>query len=56
MKLAGWKQVVLGAVVALSVAGSALAPVVAGHAAAAERDLGDMICVRVNGGWYCWQK
>jgi hypothetical protein len=34
MKLILWKRAVLGAVVALSVAGGALAPVVAGHAAA----------------------
>ena len=41
MKLAVWKRTILGAVVALSVAGSSLAPVVAGHAAA---EKGDVYC------------
>ena len=34
MKHANWKRVVVGALMVLSVTGSSLAPVVAGHAAA----------------------
>ena len=37
MKLSGWKRTVLGGMLALSVVGSTLAPVVAGHAAAGGR-------------------
>ena len=44
MQLANWKRVVLGALMALSVAGGALAPVVARPAAAG--------CVPCPGGGY----
>ena len=49
MKLANWKRMVLGALVALSVAGASLAPVMAGHAAAWH----DGNCFRKYGVWWC---
>ena len=41
MKLTLWKRALLGALVALGVAGSSFAPVVAGHASA---EKGDIYC------------
>ena len=51
MQLATWKRVALGAVVALSVAGGALAPVISGQAAADTQ-----VCYYGRSGYFCYAK
>jgi hypothetical protein len=60
MKLANWRRLVLGALVALSVAWASLAPGVAGRASACMfpggHDYGGICCYRINKMLYCYNE